>query len=314
MVVFAALMLAVVWLGLDTLSWTALAAGAATVALAAWGLSIVVGDRDVGLLGDAHATQAMSFLAAVAARGRATGRPSPCAPPTSPTTWRRARDVRVCAVTGLMIPVAAFASVGAALWLSTGTWNLADVLHELGSPAVAYGFLAVGFTGSVMTNLHSGALALSDAAAPRAPSGPALLAVAAVGTALAALRFSQWMIPYLTAMAVAAPALIAVLWWDALRAPAGVARPAPAITFGVRDRPGTRPGGRNEPGRRTARPRGPRGARPHQRGAGALEPVGPRALRARRGPGRGRHRRGGRPRRLDREPHGPRAQGQVRRP
>jgi purine-cytosine permease-like protein len=227
MAIFAALMLAVVWLGLDALSWTALAAGAATVVLAAWGLAIVVGDRDVALLGDAHPTHSMSFLAAVLL---VVGYGAAFALRTPDFTHdlARTRDVALCAAFGLMIPVAVFATVGAALWLSTGTWDLADVLHDLGSPTVAYGFLAVGFTGSVMTNLHSGALALSDAAA-RVAFRPALLAVAVAGTALAALSFSQWMVPYLTAMALAAPALIAVLWWDAARAPrAPRGRPARA--------------------------------------------------------------------------------------
>jgi cytosine permease len=217
MALFAAAMLAVVWLGLDALSWSALAAGAATVALAASGLAIVVGERDVDLLGEGGAAEPAGFVAAVLL---VVGYGAAFALRTPDFTHdlRRAGDVARCAVVGLMIPVAAFAVVGAVLWLSTGTWDLADVLRDLGSPTVAYGFLAVGFTGSVMTNLHSGALALSDAAGGVA-FRPALLAVAAVGTALAALRFSQWMIPYLTAMAFAAPALIAVLWWDAARAP-----------------------------------------------------------------------------------------------
>jgi purine-cytosine permease-like protein len=205
----------VVWLGLDALSWTALAAGAATVALAAWGLAIVVGERDVSLLSDGASAPA-SFVAGVAL---VVGYGAAFALRTPDFTHdlRRAADVVLCALVGLMIPVAAFATVGAALWISTGTWDLADVLRDLGSPTVAYGFLALGFTGSVMTNLHSGALALSDAV-PRASFRPALVGVAVVGTGLAALRFSQWMIPYLTAMAVAAPALILLLWLDAARA------------------------------------------------------------------------------------------------
>jgi cytosine permease len=214
MALFAAAMLAVVWLGLDALSWTALAAGAATAALAVWGLAIVVGERDVNLLGDA-ASAPSSFVAGVAL---VVGYGAAFALRTPDFTHdlRRAADVVLCALVGLVIPVAAFATIGAALWISTGTWNLADVLRDLGSPTVAYGFLALGFAGSVMTNLHSGALALSDAAG-RATFRPALVAVAVAGTGLAALRFSQWMIPYLTAMAVAAPALILLLWLDAAR-------------------------------------------------------------------------------------------------
>jgi purine-cytosine permease-like protein len=123
----------------------------------------------------------------------------------------------------MAIPVAAFGLVGVMLQLSTGTWDLSDVLVELGSPTVAYLFVAVGFTGSVMTNLYSGALSLSDAV-PRIAHRSALVAVALAGTGLAVLHFSRWMLPYLTIMALSAPALIGICALDALR--------------GARERPG----------------------------------------------------------------------------
>jgi hypothetical protein len=57
------------------------------------------------------------------------------------------------------------------------------------------------------------------------------VAVAVVGTGLAALHFSRWMIPYLTVMAVAAPALILLLWLDAARS-AGWGRGRPRHAAG----------------------------------------------------------------------------------
>ena len=122
----------------------------------------------------------------------------------------RPRGVAICAVFGLGVPLTLFAGVGAILQQSTGTWNIADVLRSLGSPTVAYLFVAIGFAGSVMSNLYSGALSLSDAT--RIAHRPALVAVATAGTALASLHFSKWMLPYLSTMALAAPPLIALFW------------------------------------------------------------------------------------------------------
>jgi purine-cytosine permease-like protein len=121
-----------------------------------------------------------------------------------------------CAIVGLGVPLLAFAIAGAILELSTGTWNLVDVLEQLGSPTVAYAFVALGFTGSVLTNLHSGALSFEDAVS-NLTHRRALLVVAVTGTALAALDFADSMIGFLTAMALAAPCLIGVLWIDELR-------------------------------------------------------------------------------------------------
>jgi hypothetical protein len=111
----------------------------------------------------------------------------------------------------LAAPLVLFGLVGAALQQSTGTWNLADVLRDLGSPTIAYLFVAIGFSGSVMSNLYSGALSLSDVA-PRIGYRIGLCLVAVVGTALAALHFSRWMLPYLTTMALAGPPLAAICW------------------------------------------------------------------------------------------------------
>jgi cytosine permease len=114
-----------------------------------------------------------------------------------------------CALTGLAAPVLALGLAGAALQAATGTWDLADVMRRLGSPELSYLFVTVGFAGSVLTNIWSGALSLADAA-PRVGHRVALAGVAAAGTALAAARFADWMMPWLTVMALAAPGLVVV--------------------------------------------------------------------------------------------------------
>ena len=214
MAVFAVLMLAVVWRGIDALSWSALAAGIATTILASYGLHQVLSERDVTITGDGVAAHPVGFMQAVALM-IGYGAAFSLRTPDFTRDLKHTRHVVYCAVVGMVIPVAAFAIVGALLELSTGTWNMSDILRELGSPTVAYLFVAVGFCGSVMTNLYSGALSLEDAA-PGVRHRPGLVAVCAVGTALAALHFSQWMIGYLTIMALSAPALIAICAIDAM--------------------------------------------------------------------------------------------------
>jgi hypothetical protein len=83
------------------------------------------------------------------------------------------------------------------------------VMRGLGSPEVAYLFVALGFTGSVLTNIWSGALSLADAA-PGVGHRAALAAVALVGAVIAAAGFAGAMLPWLTVMALAAPGLVAV--------------------------------------------------------------------------------------------------------
>jgi hypothetical protein len=151
MVIFAAIMLAVAWHGLNVLSWTALAAGLATVLLAAEGVHLALSDRTGPFLGDGHPASSLGQLPAIA----------------------------------IMV------GYGAAFALR----------HP---------------------RLH-----------PRCSHRAGLVAIAVAGTAIAILHFADWMIPYLTAMALAAPCLIGVLWLDEVRAsPDGAGLP-PARDLGV---------------------------------------------------------------------------------
>ncbi len=215
MVLFALAMLAVAWRGLNALSWVALAAGLATIVLAIDGLRIALADRTGPLLGDGVPQGELGMLPAIAVM---VGYGAAFALRTPDFTYdlARPRQVAWCATVGLTAPLLAFAAAGALLELSTGTWNLVGVLERLGSPTVAYAFVALGFTGSVLTNLHSGALSFEDAV-PRLTHRRALVIVAVTGTALAALDFADSMIGFLTAMALAAPCLIGVLWIGELR-------------------------------------------------------------------------------------------------
>jgi cytosine permease len=221
-VVFTLVLLVVVWRVIGALSISALIAGCATVVLAVYGLDRAFDHSDVALSGPNTATDPTGVLAGVAI---VVGYGAAFALRTPDFTHdlRRPRQVVWCALAGLLTPLIGFAIAGAALQAATGTWDLADVLRELGSPNVAYLFVALGFTGSVLTNLYSGALSLNHAV-PAVGHRPALVAVAAAGGALAVAGFADLMLPYLTLMALAAPGLVVVCWAHALwgrRAPSG---------------------------------------------------------------------------------------------
>jgi cytosine permease len=215
MVIFAGAMLAVAWRGLNALSWVALAAGVATVVLAADGLRIALGDQSGPVLGDGVPAADLGLLPAIAVMV-GYGAAFALRTPDFTHDLERPRHVVWCAGIGLTAPLIAFAVAGAILEIATGSWNLVQVLERLGSPTVAYAFVALGFTGSVLTNLHSGALSFEDAI-PKLSHHKGLLIVAGAGTALATLDFADSMVGFLTAMALAAPCLIGVLWIDELR-------------------------------------------------------------------------------------------------
>jgi cytosine permease len=214
-VVFSVVMLGVVGFGLGVLSWSALVAGLATTGLAAYGLHLVFEDNDATLSGGFAGTEPIGFLSAVALV-IGYGAAFSLRTPDFTHDLARTRHVVWCALVGLAVPVLAFALAGATLQAATGTWDLADVLRDLGSPTIAYLFVAVGFTGSVLTNIWSGALSLADAA-PRVPHRSALVAVTIAGTALAAGGFADLMLPWLTVMALAAPGLVAICAIHVLR-------------------------------------------------------------------------------------------------
>jgi cytosine permease len=207
-VAFAVIMLATVGFGLGVLSWSALVAGLATTALAAYGLHLAFGERDATLSGGLAGSDPIGFLPAVALV-IGYGAAFSLRTPDFTHDLARTRQVAWCALVGLAIPTLAFGLAGAALYAATGTWDLSDVLRDLGSPEIAYLFVAIGFTGSVLTNIWSGALSLADVA-PRVPHRVALAAVTVAGTCLAAAAFDELLLSWLTIMALAAPGLVAI--------------------------------------------------------------------------------------------------------
>jgi cytosine permease len=212
---FAGAMLGITGFGLGALSWTALAAGLATTGLAAYGLHLAFAEHEVTLSGGQAGTDPIGFVPAVVLVV-GYGAAFSLRTPDFTHDLVRSRHVLWCALAGLVVPTFAFALAGAALQAVTGTWDLADVLRGLGSPEIAYLFAAIGFTGSVLTNIWSGGLSLSDAA-PQVGHRVALVAVTVVGTIVAALDFSELMLGWLTVMALAAPGLAAICVVHAVR-------------------------------------------------------------------------------------------------
>lgn len=219
MLLVAGVALATVWGGVGSLSWGALGAGVATAILAAWGLHLAAGAHGLALTSPRTATDPMGPVAG-ASLVLGFGAAFALRTPDFTRDLSRQRQVLWCGLAGLGVPLVAFGLAGAALQAAAGTWDLADVLRALGSPGLAYLFVALGFFGSVMTNIYSGALALG--AATGLGHRRAMVAVCAVGWALAASGFRDEMLRYLVGMAILAPGL-AVLCWLAWR---GAAAPA----------------------------------------------------------------------------------------
>lgn len=202
---FGTVALATVWRGVSALSGAALAAGVATVVLAAWGLHLAAADHALSLTGPHTATQPIGTLHA-AALVVGYGAAFALRTPDFTRDLERRRQVAWCAVAGMAIPLACFALIGAALRAATGSWDVAEVLHRLSGPQAAYVFVAVGFFGSVMTNVYSGALALTSVTG--VTHRRAMVAVSVAGAALAASGFRERMLGYLVGMAILAPPLI----------------------------------------------------------------------------------------------------------
>lgn len=192
--------------GLGALSWTALVTGTATVVLAGWGLALAAERAPLGF--DSASVQpqvgALTGLSVVVGYGAAFALRTPDFTLDLP----RSRDVMACGVVGLGLPLIVFAVIGAVLQASTGHWNIADVLTDLQSPVAGQAFVAVGFLGSVMTNLHSGRLAFATGTGMGSRIG--VWAVAAAGLALAVSGFGGRMINFMVLLAVVVPGLIVV--------------------------------------------------------------------------------------------------------
>lgn len=205
-VAFAAIMLLIAARGLGVLSWIGLIAGVAATALAAYGMQLVLTDHAVTVTGGFAASHPLSFAAGVTLMvgyGSAFSLRTPDFTHDLP----RARHVAWCALWGLCVPYIGFALAGALLYTATGEWDLADALRDLGSSDLAYLFVAVGFTGSVLTNVWSGGLALRDVV-PRLSPIAGMAALTLLGTAAAVAGLADLALDWLTLMALSAPGLV----------------------------------------------------------------------------------------------------------
>lgn len=203
---FAGLLLVIALRGLGVLSWAGLVAGIAATALAAYGLALVLDGRELTLSGGAAGSETLSLAAGITLMV-GYGAAFSLRTPDFTHDLSRPRQVVACAAGGLAAPLIGFALAGALLYAATGEWDLAEALHDLGSSRLAYLFVAVGFTGSVLTNIWSGGLALQDVL-PRVPARRAMLVVTIVGSAAAAAGLAERALDWLTLMALAAPGLV----------------------------------------------------------------------------------------------------------
>lgn len=231
--VFAAVLLGIALRGLGILSLAGLAAGIAATALAAYGMYLVLDGREVTLSGGFTASEPASVAVGVTLMvgyGSAFSLRTPDFTHDLPRT----RQVVWCALWGLCVPLIAFALAGALLYAATGDWDLGEALQDLGSARLAYLFVAVGFVGSVLTNIWSGGLALRDVA-PRVGARTAMAAVTIVGAAAAAAGLADYALDWLTLMALAAPGLVVlcVIGRPGSHEPAREWRFVPLIAWGT---------------------------------------------------------------------------------
>lgn len=203
-VVFALLALVVTVRGVGHLSAAALVAGLATTVMVGWSLVLLGGQDRAAPVPPTHSIGVWHGVALVVGYGAAFALRTP----DFTRDLARPRQVVACAVVGLGAPLVAFAATGAAVYAATGEWIVADMWHALGAERLGYGIIAVGFFGSVMTNLFSGALAVGSAAGLR--PGLAMGAVFGIGLALALAGLASQMLSYLALMAVTAPGLVVV--------------------------------------------------------------------------------------------------------
>lgn len=100
-------------------------------------------------------------------------------------------------------------SIGVILYQTTGGWNLADILARTPSARLGHIFLILSVMGPILTNFHSGSLALSDLVPLNRRQGVFLMGVA--GFVLGATRFDHQLIPFLDLLGAVLPPALAVL-------------------------------------------------------------------------------------------------------
>lgn len=108
------------------------------------------------------------------------------------------------------LPLLVSLGIGVALYQTTGGWNLADVLAQTQSAQLGHIFLTLAVIGPILSNVHSGVLALEGLASVNRRLGALLMVV--MGFFLGATRFDRQLLPFLDLLgAVLPPALVVLL-------------------------------------------------------------------------------------------------------
>ena len=143
-------------------------------------------------------------------------------------TWDFARQGDVVKVNCFyFVPLLFSLGVGALLYRATGNWNIADVLAQTHSAALGHLFLIVAVISPLISGWYSGAFAISHLTGLR--PNQSTLFICILGFVLAATRFDQQLLPFLTYLSAGlGPALVLMLLVPRLKSP-----PATAYALGA---------------------------------------------------------------------------------
>jgi len=201
---WAVLLVAGLWRGIHQGSLIALLSSLATVVLIGWGF---IQAQSLGQPPTSTPVSGTLFggLSLVVGYGAAFS--LRCA--DFSVNVERQRHVAYAALFGLSLPLFVVSAAGAWLYRVTGTWDLSLLLSQLGFPALAQVFVAVGFLGAGLSNMHSGRLALQDLL--RCRGEVALLLIGVASVVLAWLGFDRAMVDWLHFLSVVVIPLIGVM-------------------------------------------------------------------------------------------------------
>lgn len=201
---WGAVMIAVLWKSIYHGSLYALISSLATLALVAWGIFQISGIESIESVASAKGT----FFSGV---GLVIGYASAfCLRSVDFTqNTQHTRHVFWTAIFGMGLPLMLVSLAGAWMFHFAGTWDLSQLLADLGFPVIAHIFVAVGFLGAGVSNMHSGSLALEDLL--RWPRRFLLFFISGISIVLALVDFEQAMVGWLQFLALVVVPLIGVI-------------------------------------------------------------------------------------------------------
>ncbi len=204
LLIWAAIMLAVLWKSIHHGSLYALISSLATLALVAWGIFQISGIEPVTSVESGKGT----FFSGI---GLVIGYASAFSLRSVDFTQniQHTRYVFWTAIFGMGFPLMLVMISGAWMYHFAGTWDLSQLLTDLGFPMIAHIFVAIGFLGAGVSNMHSGSLALQDLL--RWPRQILLFFICGVSIVLALLDFDKAMVEWLKFLALVVVPLIGVI-------------------------------------------------------------------------------------------------------